>query len=341
MSAKNEFIKISQRNKNIFFFFLRVTISIGLLWYIFSKIDLEKTKTALRSADPGYIFYAFLAFFFIHVILIWRWWIFIQALNLSVSKWTTVRYFFIGLFGNLFLPTSIGGDILKVLGLCRESSQKAKIVASVLLDRLSGFISIVLVAFISFLYGYRLINDPSVGLLIFALAFFFLLVGIILFNKVFYSFVSGMFRAFPRVENGLIALHEDILLLKNRKNEGWKAVGLSCLSQSIFSFAFFLIAKALHQNIDFIYFLIFIPLMCMAASFPSIGGLGVREAGAAYLFSKVGVDAAIAVSLSLINFLFMIIMGFLGGFIYVITLSSRRVQYSLPNADVSSGEIGG
>lgn len=340
MSTKNKFINIYRKNKDGFSFILRVGISIGLLWYIFSKIDLEKTKTALRSADPGYIFYAFLAFFFIHVILIWRWWIFIRALNLSVSKRTIIRYFFIGLFGNLFLPTSIGGDILKVLGLCRESSQKAKVVASVLLDRLSGFVSIVLVAFISFLYGVRLINDSSIGLLIFALAFFFLLVGIVLFNKVLYSFVSGMFRAFPRIENGLIALHEDILLLKNRKKEGWKAVGLSCLSQSIFSFVFFLTAKALHQNINFVYFLIFIPLMCMAASFPSIGGLGVREAGAVYLFSKVGVDAAIAVSLSLINFLFMIIMGFLGGFIYVITLSSRRVQYSSPNADVNHGNVG-
>lgn len=339
MSAENKIIN-SQRRKNLFSLFLRIGISGALLWYIFSKIDFEETKVVLKSAEPHYIFYAFLVFFSIHIILLWRWWIFIRALDLSVSIWTAIRYFFIGLFGNLFMPTSIGGDIIKVLGLCRQSPQRAKVVASVLLDRLSGFVSIVLIASIFFLYGYRLIDDKSIGLLILFMALFFSLLGVVLFNRFLYSFVCRIFRSFPRVENALIALHEDILLLRDKRKEGFKAVGLACLSQTIFSFTFFLTAKALHQEIGFIYFLIFIPLICMAASFPSIGGLGVREAGAAYLFGKIGVGAGIAVSLSLINFLFMVIIGLSGGLIYVLTLSSGRLQYSSPDAGTSRAEIG-
>ncbi len=340
MPSKNKVVN-PQRRKNIFSLILRIGISGILLGYIFSKIDWEETRIVLKSAQPQYILYALLVFFSIHIILVWRWWIFIRALNLSVSIGTAVRYFFIGLFGNLFLPTSIGGDIIKVLGLCRESPQKAKVVASVLLDRLSGFVSIVLVASCSFLYGYRLIDDKSLGLLILLMALFFLLLGIILFNRFLYSFVCRIFKAFPRIENALIALHEDILLLRDKRQEGFKAVGLSCLSQAILSFVFFLTAKALHQEIGFVYFLIFIPLICMASAFPSIGGLGVREAGAAYLFGKIGVGAGIAVSLSLINFLFMVIVGLLGGLIYVVTLSSGRLQYCASNASAAPRETGG
>ena len=123
-------------------------------------------------------------------------------------------------------------------------------------------------------------------------------------------------------------MHYDIMLLKNNKREGFKAIGLSCLSQFFFSCTFFLVAKALHQDIELIYFLIFVPLICIASSFPSIGGLGVREAGAVYLFAKAGVESGVAVSISLTSFLFMIIAGLLGGIIYVSTLSAGRVQHN-------------
>ena len=61
------------------------------------------------------------------------------------------------------------------------------------------------------------------------------------------------------------------------------------------------------------------PLICVASSVPSIGGLGVREAGTAFLLAKVGVDSGVAVSISLINFLFMVLVGLLGALIYWLT----------------------
>ena len=122
-------------------------------------------------------------------------------------------------------------------------------------------------------------------------------------------------------------IHYDIVLLKEKKWQGLQAVIISCFSQSLFAVTFYLSAKGLHQDIRFIYFLIFVPFICVAGSLPSIGGLGVREFGAKLLFGKIGVEAGIAVSISLLNFLFMVIVGLLGGLFYVITLSSRRLQH--------------
>jgi len=95
--------------------------------------------------------------------------------------------------------------------------------------------------------------------------------------------------------------------------------GRTCLPQITMAFTFFLVAKALHQDVALLYFLIFVPLICVASAMPSIGGLGVREAGAAFLLAKVGVESGVAVSISLINFIYMVLVGLLGGVIFMVT----------------------
>jgi len=319
--------------KGLLNFFLRFGISGALLWYLYTKIDVAQTAELIKSADMGYLTYALLTFLFIHVILLVRWVVFIRALDLTtVTLFNVTRYFFIGLFGNLFLPSSIGGDIIKVLGLCRETSQKAKVVASVMLDRLSGFASIAIVAVCAFTFGYSLIEEKSLVIFIIMMAGGLFMIGGILFNERIFEFGCRIFNRFPKIKNSLMALHYDAALLKGKKMEAFKGVGLACASQVIFAFSYYLAAKALHQDISVVYFLIFVPMICIAASFPSIGGLGVREMGAVYLFGKIGVESGIAVSLGLINFLLMIVMGLIGGAFYVATLSSGRIQHIAPDA---------
>jgi len=319
--------KLNEKTKTVLSFIFRFGLSFLLLLYLFTKIDIDKTREVLKTADLLYVFFAFCVFVLIMGILLYRWLVFIRALDLTVHTITVVRYFFIGLFGNLFLPSAIGGDLIKILGLCSESTEKAKVVASVLLDRLSGFAAIALVAISAFVLGYGYINEKSLIIPIGCMAFVACIAILVLFNQSIYHFCCRIFNKLPKIKNGLMNMHDDIMLLHDKRMEGYKAIAVSCGSQLILAVSFYLVAKALHQNIDLIYFLIFIPLICVASSFPSIGGLGVREAGAVYLFGKIGVDSGIAVSIALINFSFMVIVGLLGGLIYVSTLSARRLQH--------------
>lgn len=322
-------MSLTKNTKSVLSFLLRVVLSVALLWFIFSKIDIQNTIEILKSADLTYIFIAGVIFLVINGILLFRWFIFIKALDLSVTVKSVVQHYFYGLFGNLFLPTAVGGDLIKVIGLCKDSSQKPKVVASVLIDRLSGFASIAIVATVAFLFGHRLIGDNSLFIPIIFMVSGTFVIGAVLLNEKIYSFGCQVFNRLPRFKEGLMTMHYDIALLKkgHKYKEGIKGIAISCVSQIMFAGSYYFTAKALHQDIAIIYFLIFVPIICVVAAFPSIGGLGVREVGAVYLFSKIGVDAGIAASLSLINFLFMIMIGLVGGVIYVYTLSSRRVQY--------------
>jgi hypothetical protein len=265
-----------------------------------------------------------------------RWFVLIKALGLTVTKTNVVRSYFIGLFGNLFLPSSIGGDILKTLGLCKETPHKAKVVASVLLDRLSGFAAIIIVSVTAFVLGFQYINDYILLIPIGIMVTGALTVGCILFNETIYAFCCRIFSKAPQLKKSLMNMHYDIALLKDKKIEGLKAVGLSCFSQIIFSIVFYFLAQALHQEVSLIYFLIFVPMICVASSVPSIGGLGVRELGAVYLFSRIGIEEGIAASLSLMSFVFMVIVGLIGGVIYVFTVSTGRIQHCSSDTGIIS-----
>jgi len=333
-------MKLSEKTKNILSLTLRIGLSLALLAYVFSKIDLQKTIEVLKSADLLYIFFAAVLFMVCMGILLYRWFIFVRALDLSATKKNIILHYFYGMFGNLFLPTSIGGDLLKAVGLCKNSTQKPRVIASILLDRLSGFASITIVAVLAFTFGYSYINDNVLIIPIVLMGTVSLTFAAILFNEKIYSFGCRIFDRLPRFKKSLMTMHYDIALLKENQKykEAYKAIFVSCVSQGIFAVSYYLTAKGLHQDIGIIYFLVFVPIICVISAFPSIGGLGVREVGAAYLFSRIGVESGIAVSLTLINFFFMVMIGLVGGVLYVYTLSTGRVQHYSSDANVEPSE---
>jgi uncharacterized protein (TIRG00374 family) len=331
---------VKQNTKSFFSFLLRIGLSLGLLVFVFSKIDMQKTGEILKTADLFYIALTAVVFILVNVITLYRWFILIRALNLTITLGSVIEHGLYGLFGNLFLPTAIGGDILKAVGLCKTSAQKPRVVASILLDRVSGFASIAIVAVTAFLFGRQYINDDTLVIPIALVGGLTVAVAAVLLNERVFSFGCKIFNGLPRFKKSLMTMHYDIALLKEgHKYKEWiKAVLLSCLSQTIFASTFYLTAKALHQDIPFIYFLIFVPMICVATAFPSIGGLGVREVGAVYLFAKVGVDSGIAVSMSLISFLFMVMVGAAGGVLYVYKIYTGRVQSFTPDDGVEPSE---
>lgn len=301
-------------------------LSGGLLWFLFTKIDFPHTVAVIKSADIKFILYALAFFVLINFILITRWFVFIKALELKVKFSTAVRFYLIGLLGNSILPGAIGGDLIKILGLCSGAQDKPKVVASVLLDRLSGFAGMVVVATVSFILGFKMISNLSVVILIVGMAFASICIGVVLFNETAYSFCCQIFGRFPKFKDSLMRMHYDIALLKGRQGAGYQAIFLSALSQLTLAVTYFLIAKALHQDVLFFYFIIFTPLICVVSTVPSIGGLGVREAGAAYFFGIVGVASGVGGSITFISFLFMILVGIFGGVYFVLTRPQKSIR---------------
>jgi uncharacterized protein (TIRG00374 family) len=323
---------MTEKAKDILSFLGRLIVSVALLAWIFKMVNWPDTISALKNANVKLLVAAFGFHILLQFAVLARWFIFMKSLSFEAPIGQVFRYYFIGLFCNLFLPTSIGGDLVKAYGLSRGAGQKPKVYASVVLDRLSGFAGLVIVALVAYIFGRHIISAPIVIIPIAVLTIMSLAIGGMLFNKPVYRFFCGVFLKIPRFHKALMDMHTDVLLMRGKKRNGIGCIIFSCFIQVLSSYMYYLIALALHQQVGFLPFLVFTPIVAAASFLPSIGGLGFREGTWVGLLGKVGVASGIAMSLGLLGFLFVIIAGLMGGVLYVTSFASGRVQRSSQDA---------
>lgn len=328
---------MSEKKKNKLLVLLPFVLSAGFLGWFFYTIDYKKIWESVKNADVTYLLIAGIFYFLINFIIWFRWMMLMNALNLKFKWFDSLRWFFMGLLCSFLPLSSVGGDMIKGVGLAQITGNKTKVFASIVLDRLIGFVGIVLLAFVAFWGGRHIVDNPKILVAIFTLTTLLIVMGVVLFSFRVFSWSTKVFARWPRLKNALMELHHDLVLLKGKQGQAIIALVLSVIAQIALAVDYYLIAKALHQEIPLFYFIIFSPLICVATSIPSIGGLGIRELGWAKLLQQVGFSGFIGGALGWINFFFMIVTGIIGGLLYVITLSPRRVQHPKSSGAFASG----
>src|SRR5476651_1310729 len=121
--------------KNIFSIVLPCFLSFALLTWVFMTIDYKHIWLAVKGADMRYLSAAGIVFFLINFVIIWRWRILMKAVGLKAKRTTSTCWFFIGLFWNLAPISTLGSDLIKGVGLAKETGHKPKVFASIVLDR--------------------------------------------------------------------------------------------------------------------------------------------------------------------------------------------------------------
>ncbi|MDD4910566.1 MAG: lysylphosphatidylglycerol synthase transmembrane domain-containing protein [Candidatus Omnitrophica bacterium] len=309
---------------------LRVSVSILLLFFLFSKVNIEELRVTISKADPVYIIAAFLLLLFLYLLALIRWDMLLRGVMLHIPLRRVAVSFLGGNFFNLFLPSTIGGDVVRSMDLVIHTRSSKEVVATVLLDRISGFVGLVSVAIVALLLGYRYISDePVVFFIIAAVAFILLALIIVLFNERVFLFVNSLLKSHH--EKGIRAylknLHQEIYHFRSRSAVITKNFFISVAIQAMTPLIFWLTARALGADIPLIYFFIFVPVVTTITILPvSIGGLGLRDMSTVFFFTKVGMAHNAALAMSLINFGFLLLAGIAGGIVYAFALHSRWLQ---------------
>jgi len=252
----------------------------------------------------------------------------LHALELRPPLSRIVTAFSGGLFFNMILPSTIGGDVARAYSLFSHTKEASKIVATVILDRLSGFLAVTFIAILSYAFGHSYINSPLIGWIILFIASIFIFISLLLFSR----YISEKFCAFLRllrlkkIEAVWLKIFNALSLFRDKKGVLFRNFLISLLIQGTLVIIFYLIALSLRANTKVIYFFVIVPIIQVISTIPiTIGGLGLRDASAVLFFSKVFIPSEIAVSISLISFLFLVIVGVAGGIVYVLTLHTRRL----------------
>lgn len=320
--------------KKIVLIFLRISISVALLIFLFSQVDRKSLFEIIKTADKGLLLWAFFIFFFNYLFCLMRWIMLLKALEIHLPLSRVIISFSGGIFFNLVLPSAIGGDLVRSIDLAAYTKKPKEIVATVILDRLSGSVGLLILIFFSLFFGSKLLQDKAVFLSIFIITFLLVIILLILFNNSIYTALNR-FLSRPnagKIRNTLKSLHEEMHVFRDKKKEVIKNLFVSVLVQANTPLTLYFIALAIGLKVSLIYYFVFLPIIGAITMLPiSIGGLGLRDATTIYFFAKAGVSRDLAFAMSLLNFSFILVYGAIGGLIYVLSVRHRRIQHHSPS----------
>src|SRR5207249_7205893 len=124
-------------------------VSVVLLAVLFSKIDGARLWATVKRASLPWLA-AGLGVYFVNVLAcIWRWRLLLGAQEVDVPARTLLGSFLVALFFNNFLPSNIGGDVIRIRDTARPAGSKTLATIVVLADRAIGLMGLVLVAALS------------------------------------------------------------------------------------------------------------------------------------------------------------------------------------------------
>lgn len=316
--------------KTVFSVALRVVLSIGLLVYLFRQVDKKALLEIIKNANKTFLLLAFFVSLTAYIIGIHRWEMLLRGAGIHLSLKRIIMSFAGGVFFSLFLPSTIGGDLVRSVDLAVHTQKPHEVVATVLMDRLSGYVGLVLIALSAVLIGWHLVQDTAVLWSVAIITAVLVILLVILFNRFLYSKINQFLRSpgAGKIREALKTLHHEIHIFRHRKVIIFNNIILSIIIQAIPPMAFYITALSLGVKVNIVYFFVFLPIISAITLLPiSIGGLGVRENMAVMFFAKAGMSHNSALALSLVNSLFILICGLIGGLIYVLTLHHRRLQH--------------
>lgn len=303
------------------FLFIKGFISLGLLVYLFYKADLRQFSRTLYAAQPLYILATGLLYMVCQYLSSYRWQVLLRAHNVSVSVNRLFSFYLVGMFFNNFLPTSVGGDVVKGYDLYRLSGKGKESITTIFLERYTGLAAIILIGLIALIIGYPYFQDPVVSILLIGTAVGFIAGTLMVANRYVKILCLKMTRRLhiPKVGRAISGVYETFGRYKNHKGIFLYSIWVSFGVQILNILVYILLAHALGIAIPWGYFFLFFPIVTVSTMLPlSFNGIGMREGMMVYLFSRIGVPPAQALGLSLTWFFIVICISLLGGLIFTI-----------------------
>lgn len=312
--------------KKIISIFFRIAISIILLIFLFKQVDKRVLFEIIKGADKWLLFLSFLIFSGIYILCLLRWEMLLKSARIYLPLKRVIISYCGGIFFSLFLPSTIGGDFMRSVDLGMHTQKPRQVVATVLLDRLSGYIGVVLLVLPATVLGFRFIKDtPSVFISCAVLVLILIAILLVLFNSFIYTKVNNLFKRAGRLTEAIRNLHEELHNFKQHKKMIIYNIIFSIIIQSITPVSFYFLVLSLGMKLPFIYFIIFVPIIGAITLLPiSLGGLGLRDTATIFFFTKIGLTKDLAFALSLLNFSFVLIYGIIGGLVYLLTVRHRK-----------------
>lgn len=304
---------------------VRPLFALALTYYVLRRADPSAVLRSAAGADLRWIAVAVALTAFDRLLMAYRW----IALLCTIEPAdrpplkALLRVFFVSTFVGTFLPASVGGDAARAFSLSRLNVAPGTAVASVLMDRLLGVVSILLVGVVGLVATRTgdLASTRAIELSMLVAGAVSLAAGLVVFSEHAAAIAEAIAVRLPF---GPIRRIGTELTRATRAYGRHHAVLTSVLLGSIavqglrIVQAYYL-GRALHIEAPLVVYLAFIPLILLVMLLPvSINGIGPSQAAFVWFFGRAAVSEADAFALSILFVALGIVGNLPGGLLYAV-----------------------
>jgi hypothetical protein len=315
---------------------LKIAVSSGLLYVLLSRVDVGRLWSLARAASVPWLLLALALYLVMIFISSWRWGQFLAAQHVDVPFGSLVNSYLVATFFNNFLPSNIGGDVIRIRDTVQAAGSKTLATTIVLVDRGIGLLGLVFVAAVGATLTARASATigpvgPSVLWALFAGALA-VAVPAVLFPQV----VGALLRPLHAIHQEWMEVRIERLttaLAKFRDAPGALVNGFlaSLLVQGVLVGFYASIAHALHVVVPASHLAVVVPLSFIVQMLPvSVNGFGVREATFGYYFTRFGEPLESALVLSFVGAALIMLFSVSGAVAY---LTRRRISPAEPEPE--------
>ena len=302
-------------------FLLRLAVTGLILFVVLRAIDVDQIGRTLMRADPWLLFAALLLQLASAIVAAWRWQLVMRNLGFGQDFGFYCRSFFKGLFFSQGLPTSIGGDALRMLDVAARGFRKRDALYAIAIDRVAGLGALLVLTLCACVASPTLLPQKLYWLV-------FLLVSAGLFGLVggYAAGRHGWFAHWPRLSLAHLLAEKLYRAVARRR----RLLLLSSLLVPVLALlGFYATGRALGLPYGPATYFAIVPLALVLSVIPvSIAGWGVREGALVGLFSLVGADRTAVLMMSLLYGIMLIVVSLPG---LVIFLHGRRPMHGRLN----------
>jgi uncharacterized membrane protein YbhN (UPF0104 family) len=320
---------------------IKVSVSLILLSVLFSRIDVSRLWAVARHASIPWLAAALLLFFVNVLAATWRWHLLLSAQNVDVPASSLLASFLVANFFNNFLPSNIGGDVIRISDTAKPARSKTLATTVVLVDRGLGLLGLVLVAALgSTLAGST--HHPVGPIWPAWLWAGFVLAAIatapaVLAPSGFGRLLQPLTVFHPEWVGGRIDMITAVL---GRFRERPAALA-GCFGGAVFVQAtivvfYFVVAYALGLNVSLWDLTVVVPVSLVIQMLPvSISGFGVREATFSFYFSRIGQPIESALLVSLVGQTLIMLFSLSGAAVFISRQSSAKNSRIEPQPELT------
>ncbi len=236
------------------------------------------------------------------VLASWRWQRVLAVFGAAVPMPTLIKHYLAGQFVGNALPSTVGGDVLRVSRLARDTGSREIAFASVVIERLTGFFALPVLTFLGFLIRPDLLDKGRSWIAVAVAGGALLILGIILVVAASPR-LAGRFKDHENWMRYIGIVHVGIDRLRRDPRDAWAALGAALAYQmTVVASVYCAVHTIGLDKLPNAAVLAFVPAVAMVQVLPIsiFGGLGVREAMLALLLHPLGVPTAQAIAVGLL-----------------------------------------